>query len=127
MKVGGQLSARPYSIAPSEDRTSAKRTHDAARRIATVFGKSHCLIRTSLPAGRGKPRDRRLNPYGNFAEVSEQEGKPRCEVVTGKDGDLWQSWAGRRAGARRGGGGGEGGGQEFEGGGQGLEAGRAGV
>ena len=51
LKVGGQLSARPYSIAPSEDRTSAKRTHDAARRIATVFGKSHCLIRTSLPAG----------------------------------------------------------------------------
>ena len=125
--MGGQLSARPYGSVPSEDRTSAKRTHDAARRVATVFEKLHCLIRTYLPAGRGKAHGRRLNPYGNFAEVSEQEGKPRCEVVTGKDGDLWQSWAGRRAGVRRGGGVFEGGGQEFEGGGQGLEAGRAGV
>ena len=51
------------------------RTHDAARRVATVFEKLHCLIRTYLPAGRRKPHDKRLNPYGNFAEVSEQEGR----------------------------------------------------
>ena len=38
------------------------RTHDAGRRVATVFEKLHCLIRTSLSAGRGKPRDKRLNP-----------------------------------------------------------------
>ena len=53
--MGRQLSACPYGIAPSEDRISAKLAHDAARCVATVFEKLHCLIRTGLPAGRGKP------------------------------------------------------------------------
>ncbi|KQM08151.1 MAG: hypothetical protein AL399_08875 [Candidatus [Bacteroides] periocalifornicus] len=40
--------------------------NDAARRVATVFDKSNCMIETSLPKRRGKATNKRLNPYGGL-------------------------------------------------------------
>ena len=50
--VGGQLSARPYSTAPTKramanlaiDRNGMPFYHDAARRVATFFEKWNCLL-----------------------------------------------------------------------------------
>ena len=77
VRAGGRATlGPPLQRRPERELGLCKtRTHDAARRVATVFEKLHCLIRTYLPAGRRKPHDKRLNPYGNFAEVSEQEGR----------------------------------------------------
>ena len=56
--MGGQLSARPYSTAPTKramanlaiDRNGMPFYHDAARRVATFFEKWNCLIETYLRA-----------------------------------------------------------------------------
>ena len=43
---------------------------DAARRIVAIFDKLNRLIKTHLPARRGTPPYKRLNPYRTFAEVA---------------------------------------------------------
>ena len=78
--VGGQLSARPYSTAPTKcamanlaiDRNGMPFYHDAARRVATFFEKWNFLIETYLRA-RGENPPKRLNLYGTFAAVSPLE------------------------------------------------------
>ena len=70
--VGGQLSARPYSTAPTKramanlaiDRNGMPFYHDAARRVATFFEKWNCLIETYLHERRGKNPDKRLPSTG---------------------------------------------------------------
>ena len=62
-RVGGQLSARPYSTAPTESAIANRANwwkwdsqphlyHDAARRVATVFEKWNCMTEKYLPARR---------------------------------------------------------------------------
>ncbi len=42
LKVGGQLSARPYSVAPSENRASARLAH-TTRHAASLRSSKNCI------------------------------------------------------------------------------------
>ena len=67
---GGEIFAlrrpRPYSRRWGEALRPLPPINDAARRVATVFDKSNCMIETSLPKRRGKATNKRLNPYGGL-------------------------------------------------------------